>query len=259
MSDLAEPPVRNEADAHTEQPSLAGRKAIVTGGTTGIGRAIAVLLATEGAKVYICGRDPNYLEDALARIREVGEGDGLSLDLTDHAEVKRFFAEGAKYLGGIDIAVLNAAIPADSLSETQADDIPYIVETNLTAYMTAGKAALAHLQPGSDVVIIGSMSAQSRGGESTVYAATKTGVQAFAEALRKELADKDIKVGNIEPGLTGSDMQYPDIPADKQREMIHENEMLRAEDIAAATHFMLRQPRRSAVTLMRVEPRLQTR
>lgn len=259
MSDLAEPPVRDETDAHTAQPSLAGRKAIITGGTTGIGRAIAILLAAEGVKVFICGRDPNYLEDALARIREVGEGDGLSLDLTNHDEVKRFVESGAEYLGGIDIAVLNAAIPADSLSDTEANDIPYIVETNLTAYMTAGKAALEHLQPGSDVVIIGSMSAQSRGGESTVYAATKTGVQAFAEALRKELAEKDIKVGNIEPGLTGSDMQYPDIPADKQREMIHKSEMLRAEDIAAATHFMLSQPRRSAVTLMRVEPRLQTR
>ncbi|ATY32281.1 SDR family oxidoreductase [Sphingomonas psychrotolerans] len=259
MSQLAEPPVRDETDAHTGQPGLAGRKAIVTGGTTGIGRAIAILLAAEGAKVFVCGRTPTHLDDALARIREVGDGDGLSLDLTDPAEVKRFVAEGARYLGGIDIAVLNAAIPADSLSDTQADDIPYIVDTNLTAYMTAAKAALEHLGPGSDVVIIGSMSAQSRGGESTVYAATKTGVQAFAEALRKELAEKDIKVGNIEPGLTGSDMQLPDIPPEKQREMIHKGDMLRAEDIAAATHFMLTQPRRTAVSLMRVEPRLQTR
>lgn len=256
MTDLAEPPVRDLADAHTEQPSLAGRRAIITGGTTGIGRAIAVLLASEGAKVFVCGRDPNYLEDALARIREVGEGDGLSLDLTDPEAVKRFVAAGADYLGGIDIAVLNAAIPADSLGETEADDIPYIIETNLTAYLTAGKAALEHLKPGSDVVIIGSMSATSRGGSSTVYTATKTGVQAFAEALRKELAEKDIKVGNIEPGLTGSDMQLPDIPVQKQREMIAKAEMLRAEDIAAATHFMLTQPRRTVVSLMRVEPRI---
>lgn len=256
MTDLAEPPVRDLADAHTEQPSLAGRRAIITGGTTGIGRAIAILLASEGAKVFVCGRDPNYLEDALERIREVGEGDGLSLDLTDHEEVKRFVAAGADYLGGIDIAVLNAAIPADALAETNEDDIPYIIETNLTAYLTAGKAALEHLKPGSDVVIIGSMSAVSRGGSSTVYTATKTGVQAFAEALRKELAEKDIKVGNIEPGLTGSDMQLPDIPVEKQREMIAKAEMLRAEDIAAATHFMLTQPRRTVVSLMRVEPRI---
>jgi 3-oxoacyl-[acyl-carrier protein] reductase len=110
--------------------------------------------------------------------------------------------------------------------------------------------------PGGDIVFIGSMSANVRGGSSTVYAATKTGVQGFAEALRKELAEKDIKVGNIEPGLTGSDMQLPEIPPEKQREMIEAAKMLRAEDIAVAAHFMLSQPRRTAVSLMRVEPRI---
>jgi NAD(P)-dependent dehydrogenase (short-subunit alcohol dehydrogenase family) len=64
MTDLADPPVADRSDAHTEMPSLNGRKAIVTGGTTGIGRAIAVLLASEGAQVFICGRDPQHLGDA---------------------------------------------------------------------------------------------------------------------------------------------------------------------------------------------------
>ena len=80
--------------------------------------------------------------------------------------------------------------------------------------------------------------------------------QGFAEALRKELAEKDIKVGLIEPGKTGTDMQYPDIPAEKQREMIDQDKMLRAEDIAVAAHFMLTQPRRAVVSLIRVEPRI---
>lgn len=256
MTDLAEPPVRDLADAHTEQPSLAGRKAIITGGTTGIGRAIAILLASEGAKVFICGRTPAHLDDALARIREVGEGDGINVDLTRQEEVDRFVEEGVRYLGGVDIAVINAGLPIGPLAESKVEDIRYIVDTNLTSFMTSARRLLDHLKPGSDVVIIGSMSAVSRGADSTVYAATKTGVQAFAEALRKELADKDIKVGNIEPGLVGTDMQLPDIPVEKQREMIHEAKMLRAEDIAAATHFMLTQPRRTVVSLMRVEPRI---
>lgn len=259
MSDIAEPPVRGEADAHTEQPSLAGRRALVAGGTTGIGRAIAILLAAEGAKVFVCGRTAEHLDDALARIREVGDGDGVALDLARQDDVERFVAEGDRFLGGIDVAVINAGIAADGLDDTAPQDIRYTVDTNLTSHMTVAKAAVDRMGAGSDIVFIGSMSAVSRGGGSTVYVATKTGVQAFAEALRKELADKDIKVGNIEPGLTGSDMQFPDIPPDKQREMIHNGDMLRAEDIAVATHFMLTQPRRSAVTLMRVEPRLQTR
>ncbi len=82
MSDeVLERPPANLSDAHTEQPSLNGRKVAITGGTTGIGRAIAVLLASEGAKVFICGRDERHLNDALERIREVGDGDGISVDL----------------------------------------------------------------------------------------------------------------------------------------------------------------------------------
>lgn len=256
MPDLAEPPARDLADAHTEQPSLAGRRAIITGGTTGIGRAIAILLASQGTKVFVCGRDPQHLQDALERIREVGEGDGVTIDLTKQEEIDRFVEEGARRLGGIDMVVINAGLPIDNLEKSEVEDIRYIVDTNLTSFLTTAKRALAHLQPGSDVVIIGSMSAVSRSASSTVYTATKTGVQAFAEALRKELAEKDIKVGNIEPGLTGTDMQLPDIPVEKQREMIHQAKMLRAEDIAAAAHFMLTQPRRTVVSLMRVEPRI---
>ena len=256
MTDLAEPPVRDVEDAHTEQPSLAGRRAIITGGTTGIGRAIAVLLASEGAKVFVCGRDPRHLDDALQRIREVGEGEGISLDLTRQEDVDRFVAEGSRWLGGIDIAVINAGLPIDGLEDSEVENIRYIVDTNLTSFITTAKRALDHLEPGSDIVIIGSMSANTREKDSTVYTATKTGVQAFAEALRKELAEKDIKVGNIEPGLVGTDMQLPDIPVEKQREMIHQAKMLRAEDIAAAAYFMLTQPRRTVVSLMRVEPRI---
>lgn len=82
-------------DAHTEHPDLAGRKAFVTGGTTGIGRAIAVMLASYGVKVFICGRTPAHLEDALAKITEIGEGDGIAVDLARRDGVERFF-----HLGG---------------------------------------------------------------------------------------------------------------------------------------------------------------
>lgn len=253
---MADADPRNLSDAHTEMPSLKGRKAIITGGTTGIGRAIAILLASEGVKVFVCGRTPEHLDDALERIREVGEGDGINIDLTKQEEVDRFVEEGAEYLGGIDIAVINAGLPADGVGDTEVEKIRYIVDTNLTHMMTTTRRVVERMKPGGDILFIGSMSAVSRGPESTVYAATKTGVQAFAEALRKELAEKDIKVGNIEPGLVGTDMQLPEIPVKKQREMIEEAKMLRAEDIAAAAHFFLSQPRRTVVSLMRVEPRI---
>ena len=254
---MSEADPRNLADAHTDQPSLAGRKAIVTGGTTGIGRAIAVLLASEGAKVFVCGRTPAHLDDALERIREVGEGDGINVDLSNKQDVERFFAAAESYLGGLDIAVINAAVPSQDLAGAGKAEMRYEIEVDLVAYLTTTKAAVERMQAGSDVVLIGSTSAVSREAGSSIYIAAKAGIQGFAQALRKELAERDIKVGLIEPGFTGADLQYPDFPPEKQRELIDQHKMLRAEDIAVAAHFMLTQPRRAAVSLVRVETRLE--
>lgn len=244
------------SDAHTEQPGLKGRKAIVTGGTTGIGRAIAVLLASYGAKVFICGRTPEHLGDALKRIGEVGDGDGINVDLAKPEDVDRLFKAAEKFLGGLDIAIVNAAVPAEAVADTAEDDARYQLETDLVSYVITAQEAAKRMKAGSDIVLIGSMSAVSRKGGNSIYVAAKTGVQGFAASLRQELSEKDIKVGLIEPGFTGADFQYPDFPPEKQRKLIHEDRMLRAEDIAVATHFMLTQPRRAAVSLMRVETRL---
>lgn len=250
-------PDANPADAHTEQPSLKGRRAVITGGTTGIGRAIAVLLASYGVRVFVCGRDEEYLKDALERIREVGEGSGIALDLTQEQSIDRFFNEADKWLGGIDIAVINAAIPANALGETSEKDTRYQVETDFTAYLISTQEALKRMKAGADIIIIGSMSAVSRKAGNSIYVAAKAGVQGFAESLREELSEQDIKVGLIEPGFTGADFQYPDFPPEKQRELIHQHRMLRAEDIAVAAHYMLTQPRRVCVSLLRVETRLE--
>jgi 3-oxoacyl-[acyl-carrier protein] reductase len=247
----------DENDAHTAQPDLKGRRAIITGGTTGIGRAIAVLLASYGVRIFTCGRDPQHLQDALERIHEVGEGEGLNGDLSKKEDVDRFFSAALEYLGGVDIAVINAAVPAEALTETDEDEARYQIETDFTSYLITTQEAAKRMGSGSDIVIIGSMSAVSRKGGNSIYTAAKAGVQGFAQSLRQELAEKDIKVGLIEPGFTGADFQYPEFPPEKQREFINKDQMLRAEDIAVATHFMLTQPRRAAVSLMRVETRLE--
>jgi len=242
-------------DLHTQQPSLSGRRTIVTGGTTGIGRAIAVLLASYGSKVFICGRNPEHLADALERIREVGTGDGIAADLAEPDELKRFFARADEYLGGLDVAVINAAVPAEALAETSEADLRYQVATDFTAYLASTQSAAERMEAGSDIVLIGSMSAVSRKGGSSIYVAAKAGIQGFAASLRQELAEDDIKVGLVEPGFTGADFQYPEFSSEDQVKAINDEVMLRAEDIAVAVHFMLTQPRRTAVSLMRVETR----
>ncbi|HUD27755.1 MAG TPA: SDR family oxidoreductase [Novosphingobium sp.] len=245
------------ADAHTEQPTLQGRQAIISGGTTGIGRAIAVLLASEGAKVFICGRTPEHLDDALARIREVGEGDGIALDLAEPDGVTRFFEAARRSLPSPDIVVVNAAVPARALSDMGEDELRYAIATDFTAYVMTAHAAQRTLGDKGDIVLIGSMSAHVLGPGSTVYAGMKAGIAGFSEALRRELGPKGIRVALVEPGKTGADFQYPDIPAEKQREMIREETMLRAEDIAVGVQYLLTQPRRTVVQQLTIVPRRQ--
>ncbi|MDB5710334.1 MAG: short-chain dehydrogenase [Sphingomonas bacterium] len=153
--------------------------------------------------------------------------------------------------------MINAAVPAEALPDTDAADLDYQIAVDFTSYLTTSKAAIGAMGAGSDLILIGSMAAVSQTGGNSIYVATKAGIEGFAHSLRQELGEKDIKVGLIEPGFTGADFQYPDYPSEKQRALIHEGRMLRAEDIAVAAHFMLTQPRRTAVSMMRVETRLE--
>jgi NADP-dependent 3-hydroxy acid dehydrogenase YdfG len=242
------------SDTHTDKQSLNGKRAIITGGTTGIGRAIAVLLASEGATVDICGRTEQHLNDALEAIGQVGAGQGSATDLAEPDNVERYFADATARLGGLDIAVINAAIPASGLSEMSARELRYAIATDFTAYLMSAHEALDAMGNGGDIVLIGSMSAHILGPSSTVYAGMKAGIAAFAEALRKELGSRDIKVSLIEPGYTQADFHYPDIDAEKQKQMVREEKMLRSEDIAVAVHYALTQPRRAVVQQITVAP-----
>jgi 3-oxoacyl-[acyl-carrier protein] reductase len=255
-SDVREPPHADLSDSHTEQPSLNGRKVLITGGTTGIGRAVAVLLASEGAKIFICGRGRQNLADALQHVRDVGAGEGISIDLAERENIERLFEAANDYFGTLDIAIINAAVPAEDLAGTSDDDLYYRTAVDFTAYLATAKAAIGRMSAGSDIIFIGSMSGVSREAGASVYVAAKAGIEGFADSLREELAGRDIKVGLIEPGLTGTDLHGPGCHPEEQRDLIHAQQMLRAEDIAASVHFMLTQPRRTAVSLMRVEPRL---
>ncbi len=245
------------APARNDRTTLQGRKALITGGSTGIGRAIAVLLAREGVEVFICGRDPQHLEDAIADIRAVGRGGGIAIDLAEADATARLFDAAEAEIGCPDIVVLNAAIAAGALSETGEADLRYAIATDFTAYLLGARIAAERLGDRGDIVFVGSMSAYVLGPGSTIYAGIKYGIQGFSQALRRELGPKGIRVSNVEPGKTGSDMQTPDIPVEEQRERIAAEAMLCAEDIAEAVRFVLTQPRRSVVQQITVVPRME--
>lgn len=245
------------ADAHTAVKPLAGRRAIITGGSTGIGRAIAVLLASEGAKVFIGGNDPAHLDAALLRIREVGEGDGITLDLAREDNVGAFLDAATAALGSYDIVVANAAVAASGITEMDEAALRHAISLNFTQYLLLSQRAAAAMGSGGDVVLIGSMSAYVLGAHSTVYAGIKAGIQGFSVALRRELGPKGIRVSLVEPGKTGSDMQQPDVSPEEQRTLIDEEKMLRAEDIAAGVHYLLTQPNRTVIQRLTISPRVQ--
>lgn len=246
-----------DSDAHTRQTPLAGRRAAITGGTTGIGRAIAVLLASEGAEVFICGRDPEHLDDALERINQVGKGGGIAIDLAEADNVGRFFDAAEAAMGGFDIAIVNAAVAGEGITDTDGATLRTIIATNFTAYLLSAHHAAERVGSEGDIVFIGSTSAYALGPGSTIYAGIKYGIQGFTIALRRELGPKGIRVSNVEPGLTGSDMQLPDIQPDEQRERIGEEKMLRADDIAVGVQYLLTQPRRAVVQQLTIVPREQ--
>jgi NADP-dependent 3-hydroxy acid dehydrogenase YdfG len=237
--------------------SVEGKSVLISGGTTGIGRATALLLAARGARVMIFGRHEKELSEALLDLARNGrEIHGVIADQADIHDVRKVFKKVDEQFGQIDVLIDNAAIASDAVSKQTLDDIDYAIRADLSGYLTCAREAVKRMEArgSGHIVVIGSISADKRGGDGTVYAAAKAGVQAFAEALTKEVQGKGIKVSLIEPGAVGTDMQ-PDKSTHARK--AREQKMLKAEDIAACVYFCLTQPPRCDITEMKVAPHLQ--
>ena len=236
------------------QTDLRGKRILVTGGTTGIGRETIALLAGEGARVLTFGRDPEPLEQALA----YAEGAiGLTADASTREGIDRVFAEIDARLGGIDILVANAALGAQPIHEMPEEDWRTVIETNLVGYLACARASIKRMsrEGGGHLLFVGSISSDIKAEGESVYAATKAGVQAYAETLRKEVADKNIRVSVVQPGSVDTDMQ--ECTPEEKRAAIAADKMLHAEDVADAIHFVLTRSARADVVNLRIEPRLQ--
>lgn len=238
--------------------SLEGKRVLVTGGTTGIGRATFIQLVEAGAHVLIFGRDGPSLEEALAYADGARDrAHGMLADVATPAAVDRVFEEVEHRLGGLDILVACAALGADPLDEMSEADWRYVIETNLVGYLACAKRAIDRMKRsgGGHLLFIGSISTDIKAVGESVYAATKGGIKAFAETLRKEVAEMNIKVTVVEPGSVGSDMQPCDV--EEQRRAIAREEMLAADEIADGILFALTRSARCDVLNIRMEPRLQ--
>lgn len=251
---------------HNYRPeNIEGKAAIVGGGTTGIGRAIARLLVERGARVLIFGRNEDDLNETLQELQALGEAHGVAGDQSKIEDVKRIFAEADSKLGTVDILVNSAAVTAGTILENSAEEVAYGVNTNLVGYMVCSQEALQRMEKnpnrGEDkveikghIVNIGSLSAEAREEESDVYVATKAAIQAFSASLRKGANSRGIKVSLIEPGLVWSDMIAESYSREEGEEKQRNGDMLQEEDIAEAVHYILTQPARCDVINVQVRP-----
>ncbi len=184
---------------------LAGRKALITGGDSGMGRAAAIAYAREGADVainYYPTEEPDARE-VINLIQKAGRvAVALPGDLRDQAFCQKLVADAVAGLGGLDILVSNAGRQQafDSILDMPAEEFDAIIKTNIYAPFWIIKAALPHLQPGS--VIIGTTSEQATDPSPDLYAyaQTKAATTNYVRSLAKQLASRGIRVNGVAPG-----------------------------------------------------------
>ncbi|MES2647322.1 MAG: SDR family oxidoreductase [Bacteroidota bacterium] len=183
---------------------LTGRKALITGGDSGIGKAVAIAFAREGADVLI-----SYLnedEDAKDTMRLVQEAGRKAVlvpgDISEEAHCKSLIERTVKELGGIDILVNNAAFQEShkTLQEITSEEWDYTFRTNIYAMFYLCKAAEPHLKPGATIVNTSSVNAYKPSPNLLAYATTKGAIQNFTAGLAQMLAEKGIRVNCVAPG-----------------------------------------------------------
>ncbi|MBI0474125.1 SDR family oxidoreductase [Sphingomonas sp. MA1305] len=191
---------------------LAGRKALVTGGDSGIGRAAVIAFAREGADVAI-NYYPTEEPDAqdVARLLR-GEGRKVVLipgDLTDEKFCRDLIARANRDLGGLDILVNNAAYQQSkaSIMEISAEQFDRTMKTNLYAMFHLTKAAIPLMKPGAAIINTASVNSVSPEKELLDYATTKAGILIFTKALAKQIASKGIRVNAVAPGPIWTPLQ----------------------------------------------------
>src|SRR5438132_1549066 len=191
---------------------LAGRKALITGGDSGMGRAAAIAYAREGADVAI-NYFPNEQPDAdevVALIKEAGrKAIAIPGDLRDENFCKKLVADAIEQLGGLDILVCNAARQQTrpSILDVSSEDFDATMKTNVYAPFWTIKAAVPHMPPGS--VIIGTTSEQATDPSPEIYdyAQTKAATTNYVRSLAKQLASKGIRVNGVAPGPIWTPLQ----------------------------------------------------
>jgi NAD(P)-dependent dehydrogenase (short-subunit alcohol dehydrogenase family) len=224
---------------------LQDKVALITGADSGIGRAVAVLFAREGAEIAIVYL--NEHDDAEETLRHV-EAEGrrgllIAGDVKDPAFCKSAVDKTVQALGKLDILVNNAAFQAhaESLLDITEERLDETLRTNVHGYFHMARAALPHLGEGSSIINTGSVTGLEGSAKLLDYSATKGAIHAFTKALAHNLIDKGIRVNAVAPGPVWTPLNPADKPAEEVKEFGSKTEMKRAaqpEELSPAYVFL---------------------
>lgn len=243
-----DPRPRYEAPEYRAAGKLAGRSALITGGDSGIGRAVAVLFAREGANVAL-----SYLpqEQSDAEVtRQAVEGEGVKCllvpgDLTAPGFCDDLVEVTVDAFGGIDVLVSNAAhqLRKRSIENLTDEEMELSFNTNVYAYMRLARAALAHMQRGAVIIATSSETGILGSARLPDYSATKGAINAFTKTLAQELLPRGIRVNAVAPGPVWTPLNPSDagLPAEKVAEFGMQSPMGRPaqpEELAPAYVFL---------------------
>jgi NAD(P)-dependent dehydrogenase (short-subunit alcohol dehydrogenase family) len=208
-------------DSYRGSGRLTGKRAIITGGDSGIGRAVAIAFAREGADVLIAYL-PEEEDDAreTAQLVEKAGRKAVTVpgDIRDEKHCTTIIETAISQLGGLDILVNNAAFQMaqeGGIADITTAQFDRVMKTNLYAMFWLSKAAAPHMQPGSTIINTASIQAYQSSPELLDYATTKAGIVAFTKALAAGLADKGIRVNAVAPGPIWTPLIPATMPADK--------------------------------------------
>lgn len=236
---------------------LAGRQAIVTGGTRGIGRALVEALLEHGASVLLCARRAQEVEAAVAQLRERfdkaggAEVYGVVCDVSDEASVRALFAEAEERFGGLDILLNNAGVggfcEVERMSASQWQEI---LTTNLTGVFYCCREAVPHLRRrgGGYIINIGSLAGREAFAGAAAYCASKFGLVGFTEALMQEVRFDHIRVSYVMPGSVNTGFRG------QTAEAAEKTWKLLPEDVAAVVINLLEMPQRALPSRVELRP-----
>ncbi len=231
--------------------NLENKIAVVTGGTKGIGLAIAQSLLKSGATVFICARDKSELKRALEKLSEYGQVDGEICDVRSEDQIQMMLDECERVFGGVDILVNNAGIGiiGKTVEEMSGDEFRQTLETNLFGVFYACHYAVPLMKKrgGGYIINISSLAGQNAHPKMAAYNASKFGLNGFSEALMQEVRADNIKVSAICPGSVNTAFGG-DEPSDNQAWQ------LQPEDIAQTVLNLLNMDERALPSKIEIRP-----